>query len=85
MADQTRIVRLLKNEIYPTYQLYAQMAKKAPAQDGLRIGVRTVLDWLLMRLGENAPADLQEMAAQEVPEFTNRDFLRWRWENYNGM
>ena len=70
MAEQARIVRLLKNEIYPTYQLYAQMAKKAPAQDGLRIGVRTVLDWLLMRLGENAPADLQEMASQEEPLFS---------------
>ena len=20
-----------------------------------------------------------------IPEFINRDFLRWRWENYNGM
>lgn len=20
-----------------------------------------------------------------VPEFTNREFLQWRWDNYNGM
>ena len=52
MAEPARIVKLLKNEIYPTYQLYAQMAKKTPAQEGLRIGVRTVLDWLLLRLAK---------------------------------
>ena len=21
----------------------------------------------------------------EIPDFINRDFLRWRWENYNGI
>ncbi len=70
MAEPARIVKLLKNEIYPTYQLYAQMAKKTPAQEGLRIGVRTVLDWLLLRLGENVPSDLQELASQEDPLFS---------------
>ena len=36
MAEPARIVKLLKNEIYPTYQLYAQMAKKTPAQDSAK-------------------------------------------------
>ncbi len=70
MADQKRIVKLLKNGIYPTYQLSAQMARKASPQEGLRIAVRTVLDWLLLRLGENAPDSLQELAAQEEPLFS---------------
>ena len=48
----TRIVRLLKNELYPTYQLYAQMASRrtSPAA-GMEIAVRCVLEWLLERLG----------------------------------
>lgn len=56
-----RVVKLLKNEQYPTYQLYAQMAeeKLSPA-DGLLKAVRCILDWLLQRLGENAPVDLRE-------------------------
>ena len=70
MAEPARIVKLLKNEIYPTYQLYAQMAKKTSVQDGLRLGVCTILDWLLLRLGENAPADLQDLAAQDEPLFS---------------
>ncbi len=70
MPGTQRIVRLLKNELYPTYQLYALMAKNAPPEQGLLRGVRTVLDWLLLRLGENAPADLRELASQEVPLFS---------------
>ena len=71
MAEQKRIVRLLRNEIYPTYQLFALMAKKNPPQDGLRIGVRTILDCLLLRLGEKAPDDLRTLAAQEEPLFSS--------------
>ncbi len=70
MPETQRIVRLLKNEIYPTYQLYALMAKNTSPEKGLKKGVRTVLDWLLLRLGENAPADLRELAAQEDPLFS---------------
>ena len=70
MAEPARIVKLLKNEIYPTYQLYAQMAKKTTPQNGLRIGVRTVLDWLLSRLGENAPSELRDQAMQPEPLFS---------------
>ena len=70
MAEPTRIVKLLKNEIYPTYQLYAQMARKSSAKNGLRIGVRTVLDWLLLRLGENAPPELREQVALPEPLFS---------------
>ena len=38
MPTQTRVVRLLQNHIYPTYQLYAAMSNKQtiPA-DGLRL------------------------------------------------
>ena len=68
MAEPARIVKLLKNEIYPTYQLYAQMAKKTPAQEGLRIGVRTVLDWLLLRLGENVPSDHSRARDLDAPD-----------------
>ncbi len=70
MSEKTRVVRLLKNESYPTYQLFAVMAKKTPVQKGLRIGVRTVLDWLLSRLGEGAPEELSALAGQEEPLFS---------------
>ena len=70
MSEKTRIVRLSKNESYPTYQLFAVMAKKTPVQKGLRIGVRTVLDWLLSRLGEGAPEELSALAGQEEPLFS---------------
>lgn len=70
MAEPARIVRLLKNETYPTFQLYAQMTKKAPPAEGLGVAVRTVLDWLLERLGENAAPELRELAAREEPFFS---------------
>ena len=38
MPAQTRVVRLLQNHIYPTYQLYATMANKQTIPvDGLRL------------------------------------------------
>lgn len=38
MPTQTRVVRLLQNHIYPTYQLYATMTNKQTIPtDGLRL------------------------------------------------
>lgn len=59
-----RIVRLLKNHIYPTYQLYAVMEnRKTAPQDGLRLGALVVIEWLRQRLGENVPAELAAIPA----------------------
>lgn len=45
MPTQTRVVRLLQNTLYPTYQLHAAMSNKqtAPA-DGLRFAALTVME-----------------------------------------
>ena len=71
MTKPTRVVRLLKNELYPTYQLYAQMASRrtSPA-DGMEIAVRCVLEWLLERLGENAPDELRERIEAGETQFS---------------
>ncbi|MBU5434997.1 hypothetical protein [Pseudoflavonifractor sp. MSJ-37] len=54
-------VRLLKNHVYPTYQLFAVMGeRKTSPQAGLRLGALTVMRWLRDRLGPAAPAELEQ-------------------------
>ncbi len=58
MSNTYRFVKLLKNHLYPTYQLHAYMANdKTPPQDGLRLAALTTMHWLKSRLGEAAPAE----------------------------
>lgn len=73
MSTYKKVVKLLKNRLYPTYQLYAQMAnKKTDPRDGLRLAALITMDWVRNRLGENAPEELRQMpgpeAYREVPE-----------------
>lgn len=57
-----KVVKLLRNRLYPTYQLYAQMAnKKTSPQDGLRLAALVTMDWVRKRLGENIPKELQQI------------------------
>lgn len=57
-----KVVKLLKNEIYPTYQLYAHMAnKKTDPRDGLRLGALVAMQWLRSRMGDTAPERLQQI------------------------
>lgn len=69
MPTQTRVVRLMQNTIYPTYQLYAAMSNKQtiPA-DGLRFAALTVMEWLRQRMGENAPSELIQPAPSQYRE-----------------
>jgi len=56
MNHTFRVVKLLRNQLYPTYQLHALMASKKPApQDGLRLAGLVTMDWLRRRLGDTAP------------------------------
>lgn len=62
MQEHKRSIRLLKNQLYPTYQLHAFMAnKKTAPQDGLRLAALITMDWLRNRLGESAPEALKQM------------------------
>lgn len=66
MEQNYRVVRLLSNHIYPTYQLYAVMDNKRTAPEaGLRLGALTVLDWLCQRLGEAHPRELTGLPAPD--------------------
>lgn len=59
-VQKHHVMRLLKNQLYPTYQLYALMAsKKTSPQDGLRYAALTVIQWLRERLQDDAPPELQ--------------------------
>ncbi len=61
-----RVVRLLRNSSYPTYQLYAQMASKKTAPgDGLRLAALITLHWLAQRLGEDVPEELADLPPSE--------------------
>ena len=74
MPTQTRVVRLLQNHIYPTYQLYATMTnpQTIPA-DGLRLAALTTMEWLRQRMGENAPSELiQSAIAAHQPGIRDR-------------
>lgn len=59
MSNPYRVVRLLKNQLYPTYQLHGYMTnKKTAPQDGLRLAGLLTMEWLRQRLGEYAPEEL---------------------------
>lgn len=56
MNNNYKVVQLLRNQIYPTYQLHAYMAnKKTAPQDGLRLAALVTMQWLRLRLGDHAP------------------------------
>lgn len=56
MNNTYKVVQLLRNQIYPTYQLHAYMAnKKTAPQDGLRLAALVTMQWLRLRLGDHAP------------------------------
>ena len=62
MGAPYRTVRLLRNRIYPTYQLHACMAnKKTAPEDGLRLAALLTMEWLRYRLGDSVPPDLQHV------------------------
>ncbi len=55
-----KVIRLLSNRIYPTYQLHAVMANpKTNLRDGLRLAALVTMDWVRRRLGDHAPEALQ--------------------------
>ena len=59
MPTDYRTVRLMKNRLYPTYQLHAVMAaRKTTPENGLKIGALTILDWVRHRLGTGVPEEL---------------------------
>lgn len=67
-----KVVKLLKNELYPTYQLHAYMAnKKTDPRDGLRLGALIAMQWLRSRLGDAAPERLLQVP--EPSDFRNAD------------
>lgn len=56
MSSNYKVVQLLRNQIYPTYQLHAYMAnKKTAPQDGLRLAALVTMQWLRLRLGDHVP------------------------------
>ena len=66
MGTTYRFVRLLKNHLYPTYQLHAFMASdKTDPKDGLRLAALTTMHWLKSRLGAAAPAEWSAVPAPE--------------------
>ena len=59
MSNPYRVVRLMKNHLYPTYQLHAYMAsKKTAPRAGLRLAALVTIERLRQRLGEHTPEEL---------------------------
>lgn len=70
MPTDYRTVRLMKNRLYPTYQLHAVMAaRKTTPENGLKIGALTVLDWVRHRLGADAPDELNAPLPEDYADF----------------
>lgn len=66
MSSNYRVVKLLKNHLYPTYQLHAFMANdQTTPQDGLRLAALTTMEWLTHRLGEEVPTDWASLPSPE--------------------
>lgn len=61
----------------------------------MRVDIHTLFDSGHLRISPDGDVELSSKARNDygtylprkifLPEFTNREFLRWRWENYNGM
>ncbi len=61
----------------------------------MRTDIHTLFDAGHLRISETGVVELSTRARMDygatipprivLPDFTNRDFIRWRWENYNGM
>lgn len=61
----------------------------------MRTDIHTLFDAGHLRISENGTVELSTRARMDygasipprvvIPDFINKDFLRWRWENYNGM
>ena len=61
----------------------------------MRVDIHTLFDAGHLRISPDGEIDLSSKARMDygatipprivVPAFINRDFLRWRWENYNGI
>ena len=70
MPTDYRTVRLMKNRLYPTYQLHAVMAaRKTTPENGLKIGALTILDWVRHRLGTGVPEELNAPLPEEYAAF----------------
>lgn len=75
MKDLHSVVKLLKNHIYPTYQLHACMRNnKLNPTEGLVIGVLTVCEWLKSRLGEDVPKELILPSPSDYKKVCKDDF-----------
>ena len=74
MEKRYSVVKLLKNHLYPTYQLWAEMnSHKLSLQDGFKYGVLTVLSWLRERLGEGAEEQLNLPEAKDYARVALED------------
>lgn len=61
----------------------------------MRTDIHTLFDTGHLRISVNGDIDLSQRARMDygwsipprivIPDFINRDFLRWRWDNYNGI
>lgn len=59
MSQTHHVVKLIKNQLYPTYQLHAYMANsKTTPQEGLRLAALITMEWLRQRLGDHVPEEL---------------------------
>ncbi len=66
MSGTYRVVKLMKNRLYPTYQLHAFMANdKTSPRDGLRLAALTTMDWLKARLGDEVPEEWNALPAPD--------------------
>lgn len=74
MEKRYSVVKLLKNHLYPTYQLWAEMnSHKLSLQNGFKYGVLTVLSWLRERLGEGAEEQLNLPEAKDYAKVALED------------
>ena len=61
----------------------------------LRTDIHILFDTGHLRISPDGDVELSIRARMDygamvprsinIPDFTNREFLRWRWENYNGI
>lgn len=61
----------------------------------MRTDIHTLFDTGHLRISTDGTVELSNRARMDygatippkitIPDFTNREFIRWRWDNYNGL
>jgi len=78
-VEERQPIKLLKNDIYPTYQLYALVSSKTPAEEAMVIAVLETFSWLRKRFRDlDIPDEINYPEPDKYESIKLDDFKSFR-------